>query len=83
MSRSNLNIEELEVKFDEILASINDQMIDEWICFDEEQLQLEKLKKGMYTPTHTADCLMSKPSNKSNFKVVTFVSTVDEFNFAS
>lgn len=47
MSRSKLNLEELEKKFDQLLALMDDKKTEEWLRYDEEELLLEKIKNKL------------------------------------
>jgi|GEM_PF-6292409 len=55
MSRSKLNIDELELAFDAILASIDENEINEWYRFDKGIEKLDKFYAGEFQPVEVSD----------------------------
>jgi hypothetical protein len=55
MSRSKLDINELEAKFDAILESISEDDVQEWNRFDQTRQVLDMFLSGQFQPTEISD----------------------------
>jgi len=76
MSRSNLNIKELEKKFDELLNSFSDAEVEAWYRFDKMQEQLELFYSGEFQPVQISECTLS-----TSEKEIVYLQEIEVFDY--